>query len=126
MSILGKIFTWWDGATVGTLLNSWSRTGVERGRADAHISDGPVSGAQWRDFLAADGHAQRLRTSSQDLWILCVGWNRVGFARRHFLFEQSFVIAVIDPQPDCVGGCQHDIARKIGRASCRDRVCQSV
>src|SRR3546814_1797618 len=52
------------------------------------ISDGPVSGAQWRDFLAADGHAQRLRTSSQDLWILCVGWNRVGFARRHFLFEQ--------------------------------------
>src|SRR3546814_11154551 len=56
---------------------SWSRTGVERGRADAHISDGPVSGAQWRDFLAADGHAQRLRTSSQDLWILCVGWNRV-------------------------------------------------
>jgi len=23
MSILGKIFTWWDGATVGTLLNSW-------------------------------------------------------------------------------------------------------
>ena len=25
MSILGKIFTWWDGATVGTLLNSWAR-----------------------------------------------------------------------------------------------------
>src|SRR3546814_1621346 len=23
MSILAKIFTWWDGATVGTLLNSW-------------------------------------------------------------------------------------------------------
>ena len=23
MSILGKIFTWWDGATVGTLLSSW-------------------------------------------------------------------------------------------------------
>src|SRR3546814_7869537 len=23
MSILGKIFTWWDGATVGTLLNNW-------------------------------------------------------------------------------------------------------
>src|SRR3546814_4616419 len=74
---------------------SWSRTGVERGRADAHISDGPVSGAQWRDCLAADGHAQRLRTSSPDLWILCVVWNRVGFARRHFLLEQSFVIAVI-------------------------------
>jgi len=26
MSVLGKIFTWWDGATIGTLLNSW-RTG---------------------------------------------------------------------------------------------------
>lgn len=23
MSILGKIFTWWDGATIGTLLDSW-------------------------------------------------------------------------------------------------------
>ena len=30
MSILGKIFTWWDGATVGTLLNSW-KTGVKVG-----------------------------------------------------------------------------------------------
>src|SRR3546814_13921782 len=57
---------------------SWSRTGVERGRADAHISDGPVSGAQWRDFLAADGHAQRLRTSSQDLWLLRSEERRVG------------------------------------------------
>ena len=24
MGMLGKIFTWWDGATVGTLLNSWA------------------------------------------------------------------------------------------------------
>jgi NADH:ubiquinone oxidoreductase subunit len=23
MSFLGKIFTWWDGATIGTLLDSW-------------------------------------------------------------------------------------------------------
>ena len=30
MSILGKIFTWWDGATIGTLLNSW-RTGEKVG-----------------------------------------------------------------------------------------------
>src|SRR3546814_16232476 len=83
------------------------------------ISDGPVSGAQWRDFLAADGHAQRLRTSSQDLWILCVGWNRVGFARRHFLFEQSFVIAVIYPQPD------RSDERRVGKecvSTCRSRV----
>lgn len=30
MGILGKIFTWWDGATIGTLLNSW-RTGEQVG-----------------------------------------------------------------------------------------------
>jgi len=30
MSVLGKIFTWWDGATVGTMLNSW-RTGKQVG-----------------------------------------------------------------------------------------------
>ncbi|AKM09549.1 NADH:ubiquinone oxidoreductase subunit NDUFA12 [Croceicoccus naphthovorans] len=30
MSILAKIFTWWDGATIGTLLNSW-RNGIEVG-----------------------------------------------------------------------------------------------
>ena len=30
MSFLGKIFTWWDGATIGTLLDSW-RHGVEVG-----------------------------------------------------------------------------------------------
>ena len=30
MSILGKIFTWWNGATIGTLLNSW-RTGEKVG-----------------------------------------------------------------------------------------------
>src|SRR3546814_17947269 len=93
---------------------SWSRTGVERGRADAHISDGPVSGAQWRAFLAADGHAPRLRTASQDLWILCVRWNRVGFARRPLLFDHSFFISVIYPHQDCIGGCL------IGSLSIRD------
>ena len=30
MGILGKIFTWWDGATIGTHLNSW-RTGEKVG-----------------------------------------------------------------------------------------------
>lgn len=30
MGFLGKIFTWWDGATIGTLLNSW-RTGQQVG-----------------------------------------------------------------------------------------------
>jgi NADH:ubiquinone oxidoreductase subunit len=30
MGLLGKIFTWWDGATIGTLLDSW-RTGAQVG-----------------------------------------------------------------------------------------------
>lgn len=30
MGMLGKIFTWWDGATIGTLLDSW-RHGVKVG-----------------------------------------------------------------------------------------------
>lgn len=30
MGILGKIFTWWDGATIGTLLDSW-RNGEQVG-----------------------------------------------------------------------------------------------
>jgi NADH:ubiquinone oxidoreductase subunit len=30
MSFFGKIFTWWDGGTFGTLLNSW-RTGEQVG-----------------------------------------------------------------------------------------------
>jgi NADH:ubiquinone oxidoreductase subunit len=30
MSFLGKIFTWWDGATIGTMLDSWLH-GVEVG-----------------------------------------------------------------------------------------------
>lgn len=33
MSILGKIFTWWDGATIGTLL--WSRRHGEKVGTDA-------------------------------------------------------------------------------------------
>ena len=27
MGLLGKIFTWWDGATIGTLLDSWRHGG---------------------------------------------------------------------------------------------------
>ncbi len=30
MSFFGKIFTWWDGATIGTMLHSW-RTGEQVG-----------------------------------------------------------------------------------------------
>lgn len=34
MALLGKIFTWWNGATIGTLLFSW-RNGREVGSDDA-------------------------------------------------------------------------------------------
>ncbi len=34
MGILGKIFTWWDGATIGTALYSW-RKGKAFGEDDA-------------------------------------------------------------------------------------------
>ena len=48
MGILSKIFTWWDGATIGTALNSW-RHGVKVGtdaqgnayfRANKKLPDG--------------------------------------------------------------------------------------
>ena len=55
MGMLSKIFTWWDGATIGTLLNSW-RTGKKVGE-DA---------AGNRYFSTADG-ARR--------WVLYAGAN---------------------------------------------------
>jgi NADH:ubiquinone oxidoreductase subunit len=57
MSILGKIFTWWDGATIGTMLNS-ARTGEQVGTdhqgntyfraAKLQSMDGPFPGRERR------------------------------------------------------------------------------
>lgn len=55
MGLLGKIFTWWDGATIGTLLDSW-RTGTQVG-SDA---------AGNRYFRAKDGKRR---------WVLYDGSN---------------------------------------------------
>src|SRR3546814_19738106 len=44
MSILGKIFTWWDGATVGPLLNSW--------RHGRQVGEDALGN---RSFLSRDG-----------------------------------------------------------------------
>lgn len=44
MGLLGKIFTWWDGATIGTLLNSWA-TGRQVG----------ADGLGNRYYMARDG-----------------------------------------------------------------------
>ena len=60
MGILGKIFTWWDGATIGTLLNS-ARTGEKVGTdhhgnsyyraAKRQSADGPFPGRERRWVL---------------------------------------------------------------------------
>ncbi len=56
MGILGKIFTWWDGATIGTLFNS-ALTGEQVGtdaqgnkyyRAKKVRTDGPFAGTERR------------------------------------------------------------------------------
>lgn len=56
MGILGKIFTWWDGATIGTLFNS-AVTGVHVGtdaqgnayyRSKKVRKDGPFAGTERR------------------------------------------------------------------------------
>ncbi len=48
MGILAKIFTWWDGATVGTALHSW-RNGREVGRDDSGniYYEGKKDGRRW-------------------------------------------------------------------------------
>lgn len=58
MSFLGKIFTWWDGATIGTLLNSW-RTGEKVG-TDAqgntyHRAKKTKDGQRERRWVIYDG-----------------------------------------------------------------------
>lgn len=55
MGLLGKLFTWWDGATIGTLLNSW-RTGIKVGEDSAGN----------RYFQSRDGMRR---------WVLYVGTN---------------------------------------------------
>src|SRR3546814_3944218 len=56
MSILGKIFTWWDGATVGTLLNSW--------RHGRQVGEDALGN---RYFMSRDGKRR---------WVLYKGSNR--------------------------------------------------
>lgn len=58
MSFFGKIFTWWNGATIGTLLHSW-RTGEQVG-ADAQgnryfRSRKPDSRGRERRWVIYDG-----------------------------------------------------------------------
>lgn len=51
MNFLGKIFTWWDGATIGTLLNSW-RTGE-------HVGTDSQGNKYFRARKTPEGQRQR-------------------------------------------------------------------
>ncbi len=65
MSVMGKIFTWWDGATIGTLLNSW-RTGEQVG-TDAQGN---------RYFRARKAPAKPLHAGGrQRRWVIYSGAN---------------------------------------------------
>ncbi len=60
MSILGKIFTWWDGATIGTLLNSW--------RHGEQVGTDAQGNAYFRARKTADGARERR-------WVIYEGAN---------------------------------------------------
>ena len=60
MSILGKIFTWWDGATIGTLL--WSA------RKGEHVGTDAQDNKYYRSKSVKDGASERR-------WVLYNGSN---------------------------------------------------
>ena len=65
MSILGKIFTWWNGATFGTMLDS-ARNGVRVGE----VAPGPVVTAlidDWPKAKLEDGCPHPQRTAEHAL-----------------------------------------------------------
>lgn len=64
MSILGKIFTWWDGATIGTLL--WTARKGEHVGTDAQ-------GNKYYRTRARDG--QRSQANRERRWVIYDGPN---------------------------------------------------
>jgi len=77
MGILGKIFTWWDGATIGTALHSW-RTGEEVGsdhqgnryyRSRKRIPAGQPNAGQERRWVIYNGANDASRVPAE--WF---GW----------------------------------------------------
>src|SRR3546814_2335988 len=71
MSILGKIFTWWDGATVGTLLNSW--------RHGRQVGEDALGN---RYFMSRDGKRR---------WVLYKGSNDASRSEEHTSELQSLM-----------------------------------
>ena len=60
MSVLGKIFTWWDGATIGTLL--WSSRNGE------HVGTDAQGNKYYRSKKRGEGHRERR-------WVIYAGTN---------------------------------------------------
>ena len=57
MGFFGKIFTWWDGATVGTMLDSW-RHGEKVGtdaQGNAYFRSKPRKGQRERRWVIYEG-----------------------------------------------------------------------
>ena len=67
MSFLGKIFTWWDGATIGTLL--WSSRNGEHVGTDAqgnkYYRSKPKEGQRERRWVIYDGINDASRVPSE-------------------------------------------------------------
>ena len=67
MSLLGKIFTWWDGATIGTHLWSW-RNGEQVGtdaQGNAYFRSKPKKGQRERRWVIYEGVNDASRVPSE-------------------------------------------------------------
>ena len=67
MGFFGKIFTWWDGATVGTMLDSW-RHGEKVGtdvQGNAYFRSKPKKGQRERRWVIYEGANDASRVPSE-------------------------------------------------------------
>lgn len=67
MSFLGKIFTWWNGATIGTHLWSW-RNGEQVGtdaQGNAYFRSKPKKGQRERRWVIYEGANDASRVPSE-------------------------------------------------------------
>jgi NADH:ubiquinone oxidoreductase subunit len=67
MGLLGKIFTWWDGATIGTALYSW-RHGSKVG--EDHLGNRYYEGKDGRRWVIYNGSNDASRVPAEwHLWL---------------------------------------------------------
>ncbi len=67
MSIFGKIFTWWDGATLGTLLWSW--------RNGSHVGTDAEGNKYYRKAARSGGTFQDKGVRAERRWVMYAGAN---------------------------------------------------